>query len=346
MRTVEKIAEISESAYKKELKRPLDNNERIFLESEVERLKKHHQNMNDLVEKLEILKQKPVLLVDASDKATMGQPWIADIDQELIKYYIKIQTGLDNSDNLNYKEFVGLTYRHMFGFKPNDKRLEKISLVHGDKIPTDLSNYSLIIGTGGEINDFETQAQYIKTREDIRNLFSRGIEANIPFVVTCATHQILGQLLYEKNNGYGSIVDNLTNEDGSKITESGLVSFRLSEAGKTSFFTKDLEPQFGIMSNHGQYLRELPPGALSLAENDICKTQILEYKNADNRPIGLGFQAHPEISSAILLLFDRYERGQKIKQNIPLAEKNQINTNSTYTTRERVFPKLFSLIKN
>ncbi len=344
MSSIEEIPSRIELAYKQELERKVDTIERAFLKSEVERTKHHHESMNAIVEGLEILKEKPILLVNAADKATMGQDWVSGINEELLDYFVRIQTGQKYSkENFDYKKFVGQTFEYMFGFKPDDERFKKISLAHGGVLPDDPSKYSLIIGTGGEINDFETQPQYEKIRKEIREFFSKSIEAQVHFAVTCATHQILGQLLYEKNGGHGSIVQNLQDKHGEPLTESGLVQFTLNEAGRKSFFTSGLDNNFFIMSNHGQYLRDLPPDARSLAENDICSTQIIEYVK-NNRTYGIGFQAHPEISNAILMLVQRYERALMIQQGLEPSRDITVDTNPTYTVREKVFPKVFSLI--
>jgi len=344
MSRIEEIPSRIELAYKQELEREMNTIERAFLESEVERTRHHHESMNAIVEGLEILKEKPIVLVNAADKATMGQDWVGGINQELLRYFVKIQTGQEyNKENFDYKKFVGQTFAYMFGFKPDDERFIKISLAHGGVLPDDPSKYSLIIGTGGEINDFETQPQYEKIRKEIREFFSKSIEAQVPFAVTCATHQILGQLLYEKNGGLGSLVQNLQDKNGKPLTESGLVQFTLNEAGRKSFFTSGLDNNFFIMSNHGQYLRDLPPDARSLAENDICSTQIIEYVK-NNRTYGIGFQAHPEISNAILMLVQRYERALMIQQGLEPSRDITVDTNPTYTVREKVFPKVFSLI--
>lgn len=344
MSTIEEIPNRIELASKQELERKINSIERAFLESELERSRRHHEGMNTLVENLEILKEKPVLLVNAADKATMGQDWVSSIDQELLNYFVKIQTGQNYSkENFDYKLFVGQIFEYMFGFKPDDPRFIKIALAHGGKLPDDPSKYSLIIGTGGEINDFETQPQYEKIRKEIRDFFSKAIEARAPFAVTCATHQILGQLLYEKNGGQGSLVQNLQDKNGQPLTESGLVQFTLNETGKKSFLTTDLDENFYIMSNHGQYLQDLPPDAQALAFNDVCSTQIIQYVK-NNQTYGIGFQAHPEISNAILMLMQRYERAQMIKKGLQPPTEIEVNTTPAYTVREKVFPKVFSLI--
>ena len=350
MSTIEEIpspierVNIREQAYKSELERKINAEERKFLESELKRTRSHHEKMNARVESLEILKQKPVLLINASDKGTMGQDWIADMDTELLDYFVKIQTGRNYvKKNFDYKQFIPHIFEYMFGFEPNDKRFEKVSLVHGDQLPKDPSDYSLIIGTGGEINDFETQPQYTKTKEALRNFFGLLKDTKVPFAVTCATHQILGQLIYEKNGGVGSIVQNLKNRNGVAVTESGLVEFKLNEAGQKSSLTSGLDNEFFIMSNHGQYLSELPPGAESLAFNDICSTQIIQYSDND-KITGIGFQAHPEISNAILLLVQRYERAQVARKNgITNTSEIEVDTRPTYMVRENVFPRIFDL---
>ena len=339
MSITEEMPSRIELAYKQELERKINIEERIFLESELERTKSHHQHMNGIVENLEVLKEKPILLVNAADKATMGQDWIKSIDQELLNYFVKIQTGQNYSkENFDYKIFVSQIFEYMFGFKPDDQRFTKIALAHGGKLPDDPSKYSLIIGTGGEINDFETQPKYERIRKEIRDFFAKAIESKVPFAVTCATHQILGQLLYEKNGGMGSLVQNLKDKNGQPITESGLVQFTLNESGRQSFLTTDLDENFYIMSNHGQYLQELPPGARSLAFNNICGTQIIEYDN------GIGFQAHPEISNAIIMIVQRYERADMIKKGIQVSADVEVNTTPAYMVREKVFPKIFSFI--
>jgi GMP synthase-like glutamine amidotransferase len=346
MNNLEEIPSLIELAYKNELERKINPEEREFLQAEVERSRRHHEHMNSIVESLEILKEKPILLVNAADKATMGQDWIANLDQELLNYFVKIQTGREYiKSEFDYKKFVGQIFEYMFGFKPDDQRFKQTSLVHGDTLPADPSKFSLIIGTGGEINDFETQPQYEKTRADIRDFFSKVIDADVPFTVTCATHQILGQLLYEKKGGQGSLVQNLKNAKGEYVTESGLVQFTLNEANRKSFFTTDLDSKFNIMSNHGQYLQDLPPDAQSLAYNNICSTQIIEYiKN--NQTYGIGFQAHPEISNAVLMLAQRHERAQAVKQGVTPSTDIKLDTSSAYLVRDNVFPKIFSLIKS
>lgn len=344
MSSIEEIPNRMELAFKQELERKINSIERAFLESELERSKHHHESMNAIVESLEILKEKPILLVNAADKATMGQDWISSIDPELLNYFVKIQTGQNYSkENFDYKLFVGQIFEYMFGFMPDDQRFIKVALAHGGKLPDDPSKYSLIIGTGGEINDFETQPKYERIRKEIRDFFAKAIEARIPFAVTCATHQILGQLLYEKNGGYGSLVQNLQDKNGEPLTESGLVQFSLNETGRKSFLTSDLDEKFYLMSNHGQYLHDLPPDAQTLALNDICSTQIIQYVK-NNRVYGIGFQAHPEISNAILMLMQRYERAHMIQNGLQPTVDIEVNTTPAYTVRERVFPKIFSLL--
>ena len=341
----EEVPNLIELAYKQELEKKLNTTERNFLDSELKQSEQHHQKMNDIVESLEILKEKPVLLINASDKATMGQEWVSQLDEELLNYFVKIQTGQNyEKETFNYKVFVSQVFEYMFGFKPNDPRFKKVSIVHGDTLPEDPSHYSLIIGTGGEINDFETQPQYEKVRNEIRDFFAKVIAAQMPFAVTCATHQILGQLLYEKNGGHGSLVQNLQDDHGQLVTESGLVQFSLNEAGKKSLFTADLDNNFYMMSNHGQYLQDLPYGAHSLALNDVCTTQIIEYKKKDETS-GIGFQAHPEITAAILILVRRYERAQAIKRGVQVVTDSMENIFSANKVREKVFPNIFSLIK-
>jgi GMP synthase-like glutamine amidotransferase len=333
-----------EQAYKSELERKINAEELKFLESELQRTKLHHEKMKGIVDSLEILKKKPVLLINASDKGTMGQDWIADMDTELLKYFVKIQSGQDyEKENFNYKQFIPRVFEYMFGFEKDDDRFKKVSLVHGDKLPKYPSDYSLIIGTGGEINDFETQPQYLETKESLRDFFALSWNAKVPFAVTCATHQILGQLMYEKNGNVGSIVRNLKDKYGCPATESGIVKFTLNDAGKESFLTRGLDKEFFIMSNHGQYLQELPPGAESLAFNDVCSTQIIEYKD-NGHTSGIGFQAHPEISNAILLLVQRYERAQVARKNgIINTSEIEVDTRPTYMVRENVFPRIFDL---
>lgn len=344
MSPIEEFPSRIELAYKQELERKINNTERAFLEAEVERTQRHHESMKTIVDGLEILKEKPILLVNAADKATMGQDWVANLDQELLNYFVKIQTGREYvKETFDYKLFVSQIFEYMFGFKPGDRRFKKVALVHGEKLPGDPSHYSLIIGTGGEINDFETQPQYEKVRSEIRDFFTKVIAAHTPFAVTCATHQILGQLLYEKNGGQGSLVQNLQDNNGQPVIESGLVKFTLNESGKKSLFTEGLDKDFYIMSNHGQYLQSLPPGARSLAFNEICSTQIIEYID-NNRTTGIGFQAHPEISNAILLLIQRYEQAQAVKKGLKPTAYIEVDTNPAYTVREKVFPKVFSLI--
>lgn len=351
MSTIEETPSFIDQAYKreliskKELERKINFEERQFLESELERTKSHHERMNAIVEGLTIFKKKPVLLINASDKATMGQDWIADLDPELLDYFVKIQTGQSyTKEKFDYKTFVPYIFEYLLGFKKDDERFKKVSLVHGDQLPKDPSDYSLIIGTGGEINDFETQPQYIRNKEALRDFFALSRDAKIPFAVTCATHQILGQLIYEKNGGQGSIVKNLQDQNGHTVTESGLVEFTLNDTGKKSYLTSDLNHQFFIMSNHGQYLRELPPGAESLAFNNVCSTQIIQYVD-NNQTTGIGFQAHPEISSAVLLLVQRYERAQAVqKEGVVNFSEIKVDTRPTYLVREKVFPKIFSLL--
>jgi hypothetical protein len=89
MSKIEEIPNDIELAYNQELEKKINKSERFFLESEVERSQRHHKKMNALVESMEILKEKPVLLINASDKGTMGQDWIADMDTELLKYFVK-----------------------------------------------------------------------------------------------------------------------------------------------------------------------------------------------------------------------------------------------------------------
>ncbi|QQS60328.1 hypothetical protein IPN41_04440 [Candidatus Falkowbacteria bacterium] len=349
MSTIEEIpspierVNIREQAYKSELERKINAEERKFLEFELKRTRSHHEKMNARVESLEILKHKPVLLINASDKGTMGQDWIADMDTELLDYFVKIQTGRNYvKKNFDYTKYIPYVFEYMFGFKKDDERFKKVSLVYGDQLPKDPSDYSLIIGTGGEINDFETQPQYLETKESLRDFFALSQSAKVPFVVTCATHQILGQLLHEKNGGTGSIVRNLKDKYGYPATESGIVKFTLND-GQKSFLTSGLDKEFFIMSNHGQYLQELPPGSESLAFNDVCSTQIIEYKD-NGHTSGIGFQAHPEISNAILLLVQRYERAQVARKNgITNTSEIEVDTRPTYMVRENVFPRIFDL---
>lgn len=346
MSTLETIPEQHESLYEKELSRKPSPLEINFLQQELERSQLHHEHMKTLVDELEILHSKPILLVDAADRATMGKSWIPSVNKELLSYFVKIQTGREyDQTTFDYKKFVGQTFAYMFGFDEDDARFKKVSLVQGDTLPIDPTQYSLIIGTGGELNDFQTQPEYEDIRTSIRTFFTKVLTTKTPFAVTCATHQILGELIHELHGGKESIVDNLKDAQGASTTESGSVVFTLSDVGKTSLLTSELDTQFNIMSHHGQYLTQIPPGAVSLAYNPVCTTQILEYLDDNNNTTGIGFQGHPEMSNTVLMLLSRFTQATYAKNNQPIPQDTEVDTSATYSVRENVFPKVLTLIR-
>lgn len=332
-----------EMLFSQELRRELSPSEREFLENEKQHAFGHHENMAKIMDKYPNFK---VLFIDATDKGTVGSDFFKELDPELLDYFSQIHTGTNfNKNNFRYEEFSEQLFKYMFGFKPDDLRFQTIRTINqNSSLPISTVKFDLVLGSGGEVNQLDTQPEYAEQLKKIKTIFEQVINTKTPFLATCATHQIIGELIHEMDGGEGTIIDNLHDEHGNELTESGVIDLFASEQTKISPLAINLPKQFSIMSNHGQYLTQIPKGATSLAENrfqnNLIQTQLLGYEN------GIGIQAHPEFSPAVILARNRLARAEAAWEGKELPTLAEVDPRATWQAREILFPAIVEFAAN
>jgi hypothetical protein len=182
-----------------ELKRELSPAEREFLQTELEHSMAHHDNMARIVDSMPELHQKPVLFINATEFGITGNKWFNELHPELLDMFMQIQTGQHyDKDKFDYRQFPDMTFRHMFGFGPDDTRFQSIRTVEPNaKVPETTKGDSLVIGSGGELNQRNTQKQYLEQQAKIKQILKQVLRDETPFVLVCATHQAMGQCAHE-----------------------------------------------------------------------------------------------------------------------------------------------------
>jgi GMP synthase-like glutamine amidotransferase len=337
MQSFESESNNRERLFSQELKRELSPAEREFLETELQHTRGHHETMANIIEQFPDFK---VLFIDATDKGTVGSDFFTELSPELLNYLTQIHTGEDFSkSNFNYKKFSENLFRYMLGFKSDDPRFETIRTIEPDSpIPDSTAQYSLIVGSGGEVNHQNTQPEYADQLNKIQEILKQVLHDQTPFLATCATHQIIGELIYEMEGGIESIIDNLHDEHGGEISESGVIDLFTNEQARSFPLTANLPEKFSVMSNHGQYLTEVPKGAVSLAGNRFqdkpVPTQLLGYKN------GIGIQAHPEFSPVVIFARNRLARAMAAWKGQELPAVAEVDNRPTWEAREIIFPEI------
>ena len=330
-----------ERMYFQELTRPLSETEREYLNAELRESEQHHMRMKEIVDSMPELETKPVLFLDATDRGTVGSDFFTELNPELLNFLNKIQTGQpfpERKSQFDYRQFAGKTFGYMFGFEPDDKRFKLFRTIDPEtRLPENLDDYSLVIGSGGEINYLHTQAQYLEQLTKLKSFMNILLDSGKPFFMTCATHQILGQAVHERAGNDSMIIADLKDQEGQPLTESGIIDLFKTGPGQQDEFTKNLPEQFSIMSNHGQYLTEVPPGAVTLAGNKFngvpIETQLLSYQN------GLGIQGHPEFDPVVMIARLILNRSLDVLKGKQVGKFPEPDPRNTYTAREVLFPE-------
>jgi GMP synthase-like glutamine amidotransferase len=331
-----------ERQFQYELNKEIRPEERDYLENELEHTDRLHETMKEILDSIPHLDRRPILLVDAVDRGTVGSDFFTDVNPELLNYFMRIHTGHGfnrRTDKFDYRDFPSLLFRHLFGMEKDDPRLVTVRTMDPEsELSLNPNDFSLVLGTGGEVNHKNTQEEYVHIVDKIKPFFSKLLDSNTPFAMACASHQLLGQAAAERAGHPSFIIDELKQEDGSPITETGIVDLFATPESKNNFYTSDLPDKFSIISNHGQYLTEIPPGAVSLAANRFkgqpIPTQLLAYEN------GISIQAHPEFSPAVDLIKQRLTMAQAAWEGITLPPYDGLDNRPTWTAREYLFPKI------
>jgi len=139
----------------------------------------------------------------------------------------------------------------------------------GERLPTNLNNYSAIVVFGGpmSVNDND---EFMKKEID---WIGQVLQSEVPFLGICLGAQILVKYL-------GCKVEKNPNE----LSEIGFYKIQPTEKGIKLFQSQDVFYQF-----HTEGF-ELPSGCELLAKGDIFSNQAFRYKNC------YGLQFHPEVN--------------------------------------------------
>ena len=139
----------------------------------------------------------------------------------------------------------------------------------GERLPTNLNNYSAIVVFGGpmSVNDND---EFMKKEID---WIGQVLQSEVPFLGICLGAQILVKYL-------GCKVEKNPNE----LSEIGFYKIQPTEKGIKLFQSQDVFYQF-----HTEGF-ELPSGCELLAKGDIFSNQAFKYKNC------YGLQFHPEVN--------------------------------------------------
>jgi GMP synthase-like glutamine amidotransferase len=155
-------------------------------------------------------------------------------------------------------------------------RWDAVELDEGEAIP-DLEPYDLLAVMGGPMDVWETELHpwLVPELAAIR----RWVEGlGRPYLGICFGHQLLAAALGGKV-GLGP------------APEVGLTKVRLTAEGMDDPLLAGFPSEVETFQWHGAEVQALPPGAVTLAENEACAVQAMRVG-----PHAYGFQYHVEIT--------------------------------------------------
>lgn len=161
---------------------------------------------------------------------------------------------------------------------------ESIDWNHPDTL---LQPYDAVIFGGSGDFDFdggrdERDAARITSREiveRVRSIVLHSLERDFPLLGICYGHQIVSEVL-----GVPVVNDHAQKKSGSH-------DITLTDAGKRDVLFCVLPETFVAQYGHKDSLSACPPGAVVLANSDLCKTSALRYRSNVYT-----MQFHPEMS--------------------------------------------------
>src|SRR5215510_6996598 len=136
-----------------------------------------------------------------------------------------------------------------------------------------------IIITGSPASTYDGEAWIARSEDFLR----RAADRTVPLYGVCFGHQLLAQT-------FGGRVEKCRHG-----WELGTVTLTLTTEGENDLLFSDLPRSFPVQMSHGDVVAELPPGAVSLAQNDHWAYQA--FKLGDRI---WGTQFHPEFTPEII----------------------------------------------
>ncbi|HOX38997.1 MAG TPA: type 1 glutamine amidotransferase [Candidatus Brocadiia bacterium] len=189
-------------------------------------------------------------------------------------------------------------------------------LYAGERLPSDPSEWSLIVSMGGPMNVYE-EDEYPFLREETEFL-RRAIESDVPILGVCLGAQMIAKAC------------------GAKVVKSpemewGWRNVYLTEEGRRDPVFRRFPSTLRVFQWH-EDMFELPEDAVLLATSDDCPNQAFRYRRA------LGLQFHVEITHAIL---DDWTRNKPDRHRV-LSEFEE-RENSLFGYAARICRNLLSL---
>lgn len=171
-------------------------------------------------------------------------------------------------------ENLGLLERLM---KNENFEIDYIKLFDNQKIPKDLSIYTLMISLGGPMDTF-MKNEYPWIDEEKESIKKFTVELEKPFIGLCLGAQLFGEVLGGKVSK-------------SKKSEIGFLDVSLTKESKSDNVLEGFPKKFKVFQWHSYEVSNLNgPHIKILGSSDATKIQIFKYKNHS-----YGIQFHLEL---------------------------------------------------
>lgn len=158
-------------------------------------------------------------------------------------------------------------------FREDGVDWRSVELDQGEPIP-DLEPFDAMFVMGGPQDVWqEDEHPWLKTEKTAIRRFVNDLER--PYLGICLGHQLLADAL-------GGRV-----EPG--VPEVGALTISMTEEGRRDPLLAGVPDPAEVLQWHGAAVKELPPGAVSLARSDVCEVQAFRYGRR-----AYGLQSHVE----------------------------------------------------
>lgn len=180
---------------------------------------------------------------------------------------------------LRHSHHVGPGYLGDF-LKRRGLKQHLVALDRGEALPASPEEFGAVVVLGGEMNVHDEKKHPFLKPEN--TFIQQTIQRGVPYLGLCLGGQLLAKAMG------GEVTKN-------PVKEIGPYEIALTESGSSDPLFAEFPPRFPFCQWHGDTFSTLPPDAVLLASNAMCKHQAFRLGAH-----AYGLQFHPETTELVL----------------------------------------------